>query len=136
LDSDFTLTEQSGEVISSSKGYHFAINLIIAPAQFVRSVCSGKARMIHFNSDVYIRFIPHIYNNGKLDSLTEYVATRFVEHQKGVYPPTIEGFTTWNAIIFSRLCHLPKGAKKSNMAMIKPVIKKFVGVTIFSDKPE
>lgn len=28
------------------------------------------------------------------------------------------------------------GAKKLNMAMIKPVMKKFAGVTRFSDKPE
>ncbi|MBN1604527.1 MAG: ester cyclase [Chitinispirillaceae bacterium] len=51
--------------------------------------------MINSNSDVYRNFIQHIYNEGIFDSLTEYVATRFVEHQKGVYPPTIEGLTTW-----------------------------------------
>ena len=57
-------------------------------------------------SDVYRCYLRQIYNYGKMDSLTEYVATRFVEHQKGVYPPTIEGLVTWIAALHSTFSDL------------------------------
>jgi predicted ester cyclase len=59
------------------------------------SIFYRKDDRVISNVDVYSNFIEQVYNRGKLDTLTRYVATCFIEHQKGVYPPTIEGLTTW-----------------------------------------
>jgi len=51
------------------------------------------------NTEIYKEFIYCTYNQGCLSKLTDYVATRVIEHQKGIYPPTIEGVEKWIAVL-------------------------------------
>lgn len=47
------------------------------------------------NSDLYKDYIMNIYNYGQIEKIFDFVAMRFIEHQKGIYPPTIDGLISW-----------------------------------------
>jgi predicted ester cyclase len=47
------------------------------------------------NVEIYYRYVNNILNAGNVEMLNEIFAFRYLEHQKGVYPPTIEGLERW-----------------------------------------
>jgi len=49
------------------------------------------------NAGRFNEYIERIYNLGHIDKIEVYVASRLIEHQKGIYPPTIDGLTSWIA---------------------------------------
>ncbi len=62
--------------------------------------------MFQSNIEVYSKFVKTIYNSGQVDQISHFVAFRLIEHQKGVYPPTIDGLTKWVKVLHSAFSDL------------------------------
>ncbi|MFP4163419.1 MAG: hypothetical protein ACLFQB_05840 [Chitinispirillaceae bacterium] len=47
------------------------------------------------NREIYTEFVRSVYARGQTKKISRFVAFRLVEHQKGIFPPTIDGLVNW-----------------------------------------
>jgi len=47
------------------------------------------------NMQLYLDYVSDVYTHGLTHQISRFVAFRHIEHQKGIYPPTIDGLSGW-----------------------------------------